>query len=202
MQRKDYYDILGIARDADQSDIKKAYRKLAFQYHPDTNEGDQRAEDKFKEINEAYDVLGDRNKRSRYDLGEAPSAGPNPFQYSPFGSWADPFEQSFFSPFRCRGGGFRRAFGGRGRRFKRHPFSPGGHTPTGQFAHPAHDLQLTATEAQSGTERDLRLHLGGTTRTFTVSIPPGVKDGGLLKVDGPRAGARHVTLYFRVKIVG
>ena len=69
MQRKNYYEILGVARYADESEIKIAYRRLALQIHPDTNPDDPEAEDRFKEINEAYDVLSRRDKRNQYDLG-------------------------------------------------------------------------------------------------------------------------------------
>lgn len=65
--RKDYYKILGVPRDADEAAIKKAFRKLAKQYHPDTNNGNAEAEKKFTEINEAYSVLGDEEKRKEYD---------------------------------------------------------------------------------------------------------------------------------------
>src|SRR5512140_216926 len=72
MEYKDYYKILGVERGASQDVIKKAYRKLAMKFHPDRNPGDKKAEDKFKEINEANEVLGDPKKRSRYDqLGES-----------------------------------------------------------------------------------------------------------------------------------
>ena len=73
MQRKDYYGILGVARDADESEIKIAYRKLALHNHPDTNRDDPQAEDRFKEINEAYDVLSHRDKRNQYDWATIPS---------------------------------------------------------------------------------------------------------------------------------
>ena len=65
--KRDYYDVLGVSRNADASTIKKAYRKLAKKYHPDTNQGDARAEQMFKEVNEAYDVLGDPEKKKMYD---------------------------------------------------------------------------------------------------------------------------------------
>lgn len=65
--KKNYYDILGVGESADADEIKKAYRKLAMQYHPDRNKGDKAAEEKFKEINEANDVLSDTQKKSQYD---------------------------------------------------------------------------------------------------------------------------------------
>src|SRR3990170_7835006 len=67
MDYKDYYKILGVAKSVTDKEIKSAYRKLAQKYHPDKNPGDQRAEDRFKEINEAYEVLGDPAKRAKYD---------------------------------------------------------------------------------------------------------------------------------------
>jgi len=83
---KDYYKILGITENASQQDIKSAFRKLAFKYHPDTNPGNERqAEERFKEINEAYAVLSDKTKRQQYDLarkGQFAGAGYEGFQYS------------------------------------------------------------------------------------------------------------------------
>lgn len=67
--RKDYYKILGLSKDASDADIKKAYRKLALQYHPDKNAGDEKAEARFKEIGEAYTILSDPQKRQRFDSG-------------------------------------------------------------------------------------------------------------------------------------
>ncbi len=64
---RDYYEVLGVARDASEADIKKAYRKLARDYHPDRNPGDKQAETRFKEVQQAYEVLGDKNKRAQYD---------------------------------------------------------------------------------------------------------------------------------------
>ena len=74
--KRDYYDVLGISRSADKSTIKRAYRKLAKKYHPDTNAGNAQAEEKFKEAAEAYDVLSNPDKRSRYDqFGHAGVSG-------------------------------------------------------------------------------------------------------------------------------
>src|SRR5512132_4331427 len=92
MDYKDYYKILGVERNADADAIKKAYRKLARQYHPDVNKGDKRAEERFKEINEANDVLSDPEKRKLYDqLGanyqQYRQAGGDPRNYD-WGQWA------------------------------------------------------------------------------------------------------------------
>jgi molecular chaperone DnaJ len=67
MAKRDYYEVLGVNRDASENEIKKAYRKLAMKYHPDRNAGDKKAEEKFKEVNEAYEILSDKDKRTRYD---------------------------------------------------------------------------------------------------------------------------------------
>lgn len=74
---KNYYDILGLTKSASDADIKKAYKKMAMQYHPDRNKGDKKAEEKFKEVNEAYQVLGDKEKKGNYD--QFGSAEWNPF---------------------------------------------------------------------------------------------------------------------------
>ncbi len=107
---KDYYDLLGVSKGASSDDIKKAYRKLAMQYHPDKNQGDAAAEAKFKEINEAYEVLSDSNKRQNYDtFGKAgASGGGSGFGgfgsgnsgFEGFGGFSDIFEEFF------GGGGF------------------------------------------------------------------------------------------------
>ena len=66
-EKRDYYDVLGVSKGANEDEIKKAYRKLAKKYHPDANPGDKTAEEKFKEVNEAYEVLSDTQKRAQYD---------------------------------------------------------------------------------------------------------------------------------------
>lgn len=97
----DYYNVLGVNRDADQDTIKKAYRKLAMQYHPDKNPGDKAAEEKFKEAARAYEVLGNADKRARYDrfgeagLGGAGGAGPHFEDLNDiFGAFGDILETS------------------------------------------------------------------------------------------------------------
>ena len=76
MSKRDYYDVLGVSRGASAEEIKKAYRKVALKYHPDRNQGDKAAEEKFKEAAEAYEVLSDPQKRAQYDqFGHAASQG-------------------------------------------------------------------------------------------------------------------------------
>ena len=112
--KRDYYEVLGVQKSASEDDIKKAYRKLAKQYHPDLNPGDKNAEAKFKEVNEAYEVLSDSDKRARYDqfghAGVDPNfgggaGGGNPFQGAGF-DFTDIFDSFFGGGF---GGSSRRA---------------------------------------------------------------------------------------------
>lgn len=118
MAKRDYYDVLGTKRDASGDELKKAYRKLAMQYHPDRNAGDTEAEQKFKELNEAYDVLKDDQKRAAYDrFGHAAfenggGPGPGGAGFEGFsGGFADIFEEMFGD---FMGGGGRRGANGRG----------------------------------------------------------------------------------------
>ena len=137
--KRDYYEILGVARDADGPELKKAYRQLALKYHPDRNSGDKEAEEKFKEAAEAYDVLTDSQKRGIYDqYGHEGLEGSG---FSGFGGFDD-----IFSNF---GGIFENLFG----------FGGGGRTRSGarKGADLRYDLSLTFMEAAFGMNRDLTI---------------------------------------------
>jgi molecular chaperone DnaJ len=145
MAKRDFYEVLGVARDAGEEDLKKAYRKLAMKYHPDRNQGDKSAEAKFKELNEAYDVLKDAEKRAAYDrFGHAAfeqgggGGGAGGFQGgNPFGgAFEDIFEQMFGD---LRGGGGR----GRG------PVGRGNDLRTG--------VEVTLEEAFAGAKKTIRV---------------------------------------------
>jgi molecular chaperone DnaJ len=140
--KRDYYDVLGVARDASGTDIKSAYRKLAVQYHPDRNPGDASAEEKFKEAAEAYAVLSDGERRARYDrFGHQASGaggGFSGFDPSVFGDFSDILGDLF---------GFGDLFGGRRR-------GRGGGEPGADLQY---DLRLTFEEAAFGREVELRV---------------------------------------------
>jgi len=138
---KDYYEILGISRDASEEEIKKAYRRLALKYHPDRNPGDKVAEERFKEINEAYACLSDPEKRANYDrFGTAEGVGAD-FGFGGFGDFASGFGDIFDDIFGEFFGGFT------GRRRKR---------PTkGQDLR--YDLEVTLEEAVFGTQKKLTI---------------------------------------------
>ena len=128
MSKRDFYEILGVSKNADADEIKKAYRKLAIKYHPDKNPGDKQAEEKFKEAAEAYEVLSDANKRQRYDqfghAGVGGAAGGGGFHGGGmnmddiFSQFGDIFGDSFFGGGRSRSGGGRRVNRGTNLRIK------------------------------------------------------------------------------------
>ena len=178
MEYRDYYKILGVPRSASSDDIKKAYRKLARQYHPDKNKA-KGAEDKFKEANEANEVLSDPKKRQAYDsLGANWKAGS---RFTPPPGWEGQFAQG--SPF--GGGGFSR--GARGGNFGGGDFSDffstlfggagGGFTQTAQDTRAR--VTITLEDSYSGSNRALSLSDG---RNLSVRIPKGVVPGQVIRL--------------------
>lgn len=174
---KDYYQILGLTKSATEADIKKSYRKLALQYHPDRNKGDKAAEEKFKEINKAYEVLSDPQKKQTYDqFGEAAfeQGGPG----GPFGGFGQQGGQygPFTYTYTTNGGNFD--FGGFSDPFEIFEQFFGGANPFGRAARrPTYSLTISFMEAVKGTEK--RVNLGG--KAQTIKIPAGVDDGSRIR---------------------
>ncbi|GMR04925.1 MAG: J domain-containing protein [Thermodesulfobacteriota bacterium] len=172
MAKKDYYEILGVSRDAPEDEIKKAYRRLARKYHPDLHPGDKGMEKKFKEINEAYSVLSDPKKRSDYDL-----TGRVTFEPGMGGGWPPggvDFENIGFG----RVGGFEdifsEVFGGRGTR--RGPR---------RGADLEYTMPLDFLKAVRGAEVKITVtRPSGAAERITIKIPPGVHDGSRVRVAG------------------
>ncbi len=151
--KRDYYEVLGVSRDATADDIKKAYRRLAMQYHPDRNQGDKASEAKFKEVSEAYEVLSDADKRRQYDQygheGLRSAFGPGGFDFSRDFTHVSDLQDLFGSLFGEGGGGlFEDLFGG-GRRTSR--------TGPQQGADLRFDLEIDFEEAVFGTQREITL---------------------------------------------
>jgi curved DNA-binding protein len=208
MEYKDYYKILGVDKRASQDEIKKAFRKLAMQYHPDKNAGNKQAEEKFKLISEANGVLSDPEKRKKYDeLGEnwqqyeqAQQQGGNPFggrgggeQYRYEGDFNDLFGEGgessgfsdFFEQFFGKGAG-----GGRGQRRTSHM----------KGSDYESEMEITLEEAYHGTSRIIQLE----NEKLRISTKPGAYDGQLLRIKGK--GGRgsgpqhHGDLFIRIRV--
>ena len=140
MSKRDFYEVLGVSKGADEREIKKAYKRLAMKYHPDRNQGDAGAEEKFKEVKEAYEVLTDENLRARYD--QYGHAGVDPSQgggHGGFGGGAD-FGDIF-------GDVFGDIFGGRG----------GGRRGPARGADLRYNMELTLEEAVRGVSKEIKI---------------------------------------------
>jgi DnaJ-class molecular chaperone len=219
---KDYYSILGVSKTATEKEIKQAFRKLARKFHPDVNPGDKTAEARFKEINEANEVLSDPAKRKKYDeLGAnwrqyenvGPGAG-GPFGGQPGGQWnwntgsggfrtmteeevSEMFGGGGDSPFSDF---FQTFFGGAGRGGQRRTRARG--PARGQDVE--HEFELDLETAAAGGVHRLQLRHDGEARTVEVRIPAGVADGSLVRVPGEggrgTGGAASGDLFLRVRL--
>jgi DnaJ-class molecular chaperone len=182
----DPYSTLGVNKDATQADIQKAYRRLAKKLHPDLNPGDKTAEDKFKDVSVAYDLLNDPDKRARFDRGEIDASGnerPRQQYYRDFadqGSWSAYTSNAGFSDFGEYAGTediLSEIFGRAGRAGRRR---------RGQDVH--YHLDLSFLDAVNGGKQSIVLPDGA---TLDVNIPPGMRDGQILRLKGkgrPAAG--------------
>ncbi|UZP68083.1 DnaJ domain-containing protein [Desulfovibrio mangrovi] len=205
VEYKDYYKLLGVSRSSSKDDIAKAFKKLARQYHPDLNPNNKDAEAKFKEINEAYEVLKDDEKRKLYDqLGPNWQHGQN-FQRPPgfenmnFGGFQGGGDFSDFFETIFGGGGFRRSGGG----FGADPFGNYSNRPRrGRDVEAT--LGLTLEEAYHGGRKAVTIQDAGASKTLEVNIPAGVKDGAKIRLSGQgdrgMAGGPSGDLYLKVVI--
>jgi curved DNA-binding protein len=226
MEFKDYYQTLGVTKSASDKELKQAYRKLARKHHPDVNPGDKSAESRFKEINEAYEVLGDADKRKKYDeLGAnwrmyeqaqqrgqgwpagSPSGdagawninmgGPGGYRTMTEEEMQELFgDQDPFSDF------FNTFFGGGGAA-RESGRGRGRSARTQKGRDVEHPVELTLEEAFHGATRRISLKQGGHARSVDVRIPAGVKDGSRVRAAGEGetgvSGGAAGDLYLRVQ---
>lgn len=204
---KDYYQVLGVPRSASEDEIKKAYRRLAKQYHPDVNKGDKQAEERFKDISEAYNVLSDSDQRKKYDMfGQAGVGGGGPgfggfrwegggaqgFDFGNMGDLGDLFSE-LFNMGGVRRGPYNQSWG----RSTRQEAAVNGHDT---YA----DVEVAFEEAVSGTERRISVKRGDRVEKLTVRIPPGVDNGSKVRIAGKGqpgfGGGRSGDLYLRIHV--
>ena len=228
MEFKDYYQTLGVAKTASEKEIKQAYRKLARKFHPDVNPGDKAAESRFKEINEAYEVLGDPDKRKKYDelganwrmyeqAGAAGQGGPG-FAGQP--GWnvnyggqpgAGGFRTMTEEEMREMFGGadpfsdfFHTFFGGAMGGDDRQVRGRGARSRSRPGRDVEQEIQLGLEDAFHGTMRRLSIKHDGHARTVDVRIPAGVGDGSRVRISGEgeqgAGGAAAGDLYLRIRL--
>jgi curved DNA-binding protein len=198
MQGKDYYKILEVPRTATQEEIKKSYRKLAMKYHPDRNKGDKMSESKFKDINEAYAVLSNEEKRKQYDTFGAEGFGR---RFSQEDIFRDFDFSSIFKEFGFGGGGniFSQFFGSAGRGYS--GSRTGGYDSAYQNFHGrpqmmkgqdlTYELALTLEEAATSSTKVISYHEGGRQETVSVKVPAGISTGKKLRLSGKGAASPH-----------
>ncbi|CAI2718316.1 DnaJ C-terminal domain-containing protein [Nitrospina watsonii] len=200
---KSYYDKLGVARTASHDEIKKAYRKLALKYHPDRNKNDPEAENRFKELSEAYAVLSDKDKRKKYDSYGAEGFHKRYSQEDIFRDFdLDDILRNFgFSGSPGFGGGFGQFFGGQD------PYGAGGGQRTRYATKGADmmsDITVTFEEAALGTEKRFSVERPHGKEDTSLKIPGGISEGKKLRLSGkgnpsPNGGPPG-DLYFRVHV--
>jgi DnaJ-class molecular chaperone len=224
MDFKDYYATLGVPKSATAKDIKQAFRKMARKHHPDVNPSDKSAEARFKDVNEAYEVLGDPEKRKKYDElganwrayeqsgGPGPGARPQP-QSGGFRTMTEDEMREMFGDGNPFSDFFQTFFGGSagGDAEGRDPFEPPGRRSRAGRARTAREgrdfeqqIELGLEDAFHGTTRRLSITHDGQMRTVDVRIPAGVADGSRVRISGEgehgAGGARSGDLYLRIRL--
>lgn len=218
---KDFYSVLGVNKGANDDEIKKAYRRLAKQHHPDVNKGDAAAEERFKEISEAYNVLSDKEKRKQYDMfgsgsfqgGFDPSQyggqgfrwqaqqGPGSRQYSTGGSGAQGFDgidlgDIFGDLFNM--GGFNRSTG------KKRPKAREKSRESIKGTDTYTNIEIDFREAINGTSKQMSIQRGDHIDKITVKIPAGVDNGSKVRIKGKghsgQMGGNAGDLYLNIRI--
>jgi DnaJ-class molecular chaperone len=214
---KDLYEVLGVSRTSSADEIKKAYRQLAKKYHPDVNKENKAAEDKFEEISAAYDVLGDPDKRKKYDqVGSWSDQGGFDPQHQAYRTWnwaAGPGGPGSGGP--ASGGGAadfdlgdifgdlfgmksQRGRGGRRRGFEEPARRDPAHRDPVRGRDIESSMEIGFEEAVRGSERRLSISRNGHEEKIDVKIPAGVKDGGKIRLAGKGEGGGD--LYIQIKV--
>ena len=205
MEYKDYYKILGVDKGASQDEIKSAYRKLAKKYHPDLNPNDNKAQEKFKDINEAYEVLGDEKKRKKYDtfgssynFTNGQNFDPSHFGFENFGrggtytytTSGEGFSEFFNMFFGGEDFGISDLFGSRSRGSYYEP----------QRAKYESEINITIEEGFNGTVKPLSFRIGNKNKSLSVNVPKGILPGKKIKINGEKAGING-DIYIKVNFV-
>ena len=208
MQYRDYYEVLGVDKKASASEIKKAYRKLAKKYHPDLHPNDESAHKKFTEINEAYEVLSDPDKRKKYDTfgANANFSGGQNFDPRDFGFDFNNFGNGSYTYTSSNGSGFSdffdTLFGGLGGTSSRKSQGFGGFgNGFGKKSKSKLDTEVSISidEAMKGTTRKISIKSENGIKDIEVNIPKGLKNKNKIKIDGSKYGL-NADIIVKVKI--
>ena len=206
MKYKDYYKILGVDKGASSDEIKKAYRKLAKKYHPDLNPNNTKAQEMFKDINEAYEVLGDEKKRKKYDtfgsgynFTNGQNFDPSHFGFENFGNGhrytyttsGEGFSDFFNMFFGGEDFGISDLFGGAtGRNNYYQPKPPKYES----------EISITIEEGFNGVTKALSFRIGNENKSLSVNVPKGILPGKKIKIKGEKAGIDR-DIYLKVNFV-